>query len=958
MPKWYKLIGLLLFLPMMIYGQTQIGTSGGGGGGGNPAGNNGDLQDKNGASFAASHINDNGTVLNHSIDSQMCGPNPVVDIRCFGVRVVNPTTVPAAVGCTATINLGTPTIATLNSTCNFMNGDNVVIYGAGTANGMSTPAAPTVTPSLAAAPTNTGFVVSSPAVNTVTTCYKYVARSKAQGLTAASTETCVNSPTLGQRTLAATGEQLGAANSVTVTTAARSPEILAVGMYIKISGTTNDALFGGRYLIDTIPNNTTFTYQTPSDSKSGASITAGTGGTIVYWVSNHIAFTLPSAPVWQYYLYSGASGVETLLIPSKEITNTNLNTTATYMVVDDYGSPYTTRANLPQFVPVNAPGSATPNSLVTKIVSGAGTTTITLNDAATTAVTNATILLDSAVGTVAAFAAQAATKGMIYYPAGCCIVYNSIADTSPYNGIGVSVAGTIYLNDTLVTQNMWHGDLTPAYLNTPQFGLSSLTTINIVLANPGIVETIGNFYGFLFQVAPGNGYSGVYINGGSIPTAQFENVAFTGGGGADYSGILYTQFSYWGNSAGVGFRNLTMNAAATSETPAFVTKNFGEVIIDGYIGSGRGFFVGNTQTVGAFTINGKYETQGPSMPIVTAQGPLALYLNGLGMDTGSEPAVVLLSNIITVTPLYVGLPSNSIPRLSGLPPLYTSNVNYNNVGSTIGLLNSSGFLSGSPINDGTFDNTPQTVQYDATHRAIGAGYSLFTVSTTQPAAPVCTVVTAGPPFTPAGTYTFSYFPIYSNGGAGLLSATSNGCTPNGTSQQVNITIPSIPGATLYRWYYQGNNRFPGINGVDCSIETTLLSFNLEGISSCGSNSLPVFPGGGPAGIVNSPNHQGIVWGLTGQFQNMQSIGIANVTGCSLTNLLGGNSAGSFKSGTTGTCTVTITPGITANNGFACHAKDLTTPADEPKQTAYTTTTATLSWITVTGDLVTWSCIAF
>lgn len=87
-------------------------------------------------------------------------------------------------------------------------------------------------------------------------------------------------------------------------------------------------------------------------------------------------------------------------------------------------------------------------------------------------------------------------------------------------------------------------------------------------------------------------------------------------------------------------------------------------------------------------------------------------------------------------------------------------------------------------------------------------------------------------------------------------------------------------------------------------------------------------------------------------------GTQTISGCSLTVPLGGAWAGSFKSGITGTCTITITPGMTATNGFVCPAKDLTTPADEPKQTAYTTTTCTLSWTTVSGDLITWQAVAF
>lgn len=87
-------------------------------------------------------------------------------------------------------------------------------------------------------------------------------------------------------------------------------------------------------------------------------------------------------------------------------------------------------------------------------------------------------------------------------------------------------------------------------------------------------------------------------------------------------------------------------------------------------------------------------------------------------------------------------------------------------------------------------------------------------------------------------------------------------------------------------------------------------------------------------------------------------GTQNITGCSLTTALGGSWGGSFHSGTAGACTVTVTPGITATNGFTCWANDITTAADVVKQTAFTTTTATLSGTTASGDVITWGCTAF
>jgi hypothetical protein len=85
-------------------------------------------------------------------------------------------------------------------------------------------------------------------------------------------------------------------------------------------------------------------------------------------------------------------------------------------------------------------------------------------------------------------------------------------------------------------------------------------------------------------------------------------------------------------------------------------------------------------------------------------------------------------------------------------------------------------------------------------------------------------------------------------------------------------------------------------------------------------------------------------------------GSPSVSGCSLSASVGGASAGKFASGTTGTCTVTITL-PTAPTGWTCDAHDLTTAADANNvvQTAFTTTSATVAGVTVSGDVITWKC---
>lgn len=82
--------------------------------------------------------------------------------------------------------------------------------------------------------------------------------------------------------------------------------------------------------------------------------------------------------------------------------------------------------------------------------------------------------------------------------------------------------------------------------------------------------------------------------------------------------------------------------------------------------------------------------------------------------------------------------------------------------------------------------------------------------------------------------------------------------------------------------------------------------------------------------------------------------------CSGTSLVGGATAGTFVSGTTGTCTVVVTMGssATAPTGWHCTANDRTTVADVISQTASTTTTASLSGPTLTNDIIAFSCIGY
>lgn len=87
-----------------------------------------------------------------------------------------------------------------------------------------------------------------------------------------------------------------------------------------------------------------------------------------------------------------------------------------------------------------------------------------------------------------------------------------------------------------------------------------------------------------------------------------------------------------------------------------------------------------------------------------------------------------------------------------------------------------------------------------------------------------------------------------------------------------------------------------------------------------------------------------------------------ISGCSATSATGNGMVGSYTSGTSGTCTVTVTwvnnGNFSAPHGWACWANDLTTTADKQGQTGGSTTTAIFSGTTVSGDVVNFGCLPY
>src|SRR5882757_1703014 len=107
------------------------------------------------------------------------GPIPWADASAFG-RMIPRSGISTN---TANISLAAPTNVRLTNP-GFVNGDGITIWGAGASITMSTPGAPTITPSIAAGGTSTGIVKTS-ASGSSTYKYRIIARDKFGGLTPA-----------------------------------------------------------------------------------------------------------------------------------------------------------------------------------------------------------------------------------------------------------------------------------------------------------------------------------------------------------------------------------------------------------------------------------------------------------------------------------------------------------------------------------------------------------------------------------------------------------------------------------------------------------------------------------------------------------------------------------------------------------------------------------------------------
>ena len=764
-----------------------------------------------------------------NFDGDTCfkGPNPFVCVTRYGARPVNPNTTPAAVGLTANCTSGQPTV-TISSASTFQNGDGVVVYGCGATQSMSTPGAPTVTPSLpnsASGAGGLGFTVAGPTGGATTYNYQIVARDKNGGLTAASTvgSTSTGAASLGTQSVSITSLSRVSSGIVTVVTS--SAHGLSVGAMTHISGTSIPADFDGWFVVQTVADNTHFTF-----TNGVTTVESATGGTTSWWNCNHLSWTAVSG-AWEYYIYGRTGGSLTLLGVSKPTNATFVDNTW-----DDYGSPMMDGVALPPYVPNTPPGAATSDYLSTIILSGAGTTTLTLNANAGTTASGTTIRYDAAPNIAAAAAATGTAP--LAFPistvANGSYVINSYLDLTSHT-LTIIQSGALTLNETVAVgpSTKWYGDRIPSAANASQFGFQGLLVNTAVTANPSVYVSNGNstlFQGFALTSTT-NAAQLMVIDGGNQIT--LNDVAFvSGAGNNDYMtvGINFRSAGIGGNAFGVYLDRILLLAGSQSSvtpTPMLVCDRCGTTRIKSVQASGRGMFFVTQESGGGIVDMDFGYIQGGVQPFFSTanRGSLSgtYVFKHVVLDTDSN-ALLAFTGPGTSTPPSLNLsqfipPVGSIGTITGnalgsiVSDVFPTGQN-NNVSTQAG-----GLLSATSNQNLALSSNPKTagVQVSGT---LGVGYVFPT-----PAAPTVALGGHGSCASncvASGTYYYYTLAKDANGGTSASSPASAAATTDGTQTitvswtLLNGQVSTIPGRyiTSAGGVFAGGNPQSGTSYVD------------------------------------------------------------------------------------------------------------------------------------------------
>jgi len=603
--------------------------------GASPAGNNGDLQSKNGSLFQASGINDNTKLpgyIRTGRPEANAGPDHTVDILAYGGYITSS-------GTTVNTTSGSTSLA-LTSAQNFRDGEYFTISRAGTACTLSTPVAPTVTPSMMGG----GYS------DTVTTAAG--ARAYSYKIVAIDTGDCRT--VAGSAGTTATGNTLGIqgavitslkriANSTTFTATTSSAHGFTTGQKIYVKYNITDPTAEG-WSIATVTDSTRFTYPTPANYAfsggvsapgrctvtntaltsniatitcantldanlpvvitgttngggvfNGSWMPASATGTTITFVLEHANVTsaadtgtVTAANVWgfsvnhlswtavtnafKYLIYGRIAGSEVLIGQSM------------FNLWDDYGAQLSdTGRSFPNSYSTTPPVATVNHALTGQIVSGGGTTTLVSSVAAGATLTGAFIGSDDGPALKAALNAakgQSEECSPVYVhnsnPGGFGATISSYTDLSNTNCPG----GTVLLNGSL---NL---SAPLAVTNTNLKGVATSTT-----GLPAFAQSNGPKISV-------QSYPGIHIKSQGNGT-RFENLSIVSFGANSTNGdlLVFNQgiVQNWTNINWGHFGPGALSMSMIADNP---TTGFSFYFIGGTVNSGGYKSVGDVNHIG------------------------------------------------------------------------------------------------------------------------------------------------------------------------------------------------------------------------------------------------------------------------------------------------------------------------------------------------------------------------
>jgi len=475
-----------------------------------------DLQARSGSRPEASGLNDNGATQAFSRDQPSAGPNPHFDIRAFGGYIsANPPTT------SGHITEGS-SILTINAAGDYANGQGIVVYKAGAATSLKTPGTPTVTPNL---------------LNGATTwSYKVIAEDYKGGLTATSSAgTTTSGPSaLGLTSFAITNANRTAGVTTYTTTAAHNLRPGQTIMICQFGGGKCPGMyfstFNGTKVVAATPTSTTFTTNDGIVADGSETPASGQG-----WVKACNSLTFPAKSfsgkgTLRYWIYrsqgSGGYAIAGVAIGLDP-----------YFV--DCGG---TAPTQPAYVPPRPPLSAQAGYLATRIISGGGTTMLTLAATAGATVSGVTVLHDNSTALLAAMSAAAShSGGTVYIPSfGPGVIFWSFNSSTDMTTVSAANSNyiTILVNGNVILNQPW--------ILRSNLNIQGMTTRNSSFMYPGGAH-FGSF----------SAYPLLYLKKSSSITLR--NL-FLNGGGAQSTDLFSDTDGNSQGSVGIILENVGLKA--------------------------------------------------------------------------------------------------------------------------------------------------------------------------------------------------------------------------------------------------------------------------------------------------------------------------------------------------------------------------------------------------------------